>query len=130
MRDTERDRDMGRGRSRLPVGNLKWDSIPGLQDRPELKADAQPLATQPSLWMLFPKESFLEVGILSLAHALQGGHSLAAVSETGGLRRGQELWRVVWACRLFALTGCHLLGLGPRPPVASWVLILVGPQSS
>ena len=29
MRDTERDR----GRSRLPAGNLMWDSIPGLQNQ-------------------------------------------------------------------------------------------------
>ncbi|CAD7667071.1 unnamed protein product [Nyctereutes procyonoides] len=34
MRDTEseRGRDTGRGRSRLHAGNLRWDSIPGLQD--------------------------------------------------------------------------------------------------
>ena len=34
MRDTERQsgRDTGRGRSRLPVGSLMWDSILGLQD--------------------------------------------------------------------------------------------------
>ena len=29
MRDTERDRDTSRGRSRLPVRRQKWDSIPG-----------------------------------------------------------------------------------------------------
>ena len=32
MKDTERDRDIGRGRGRLPTGNLMWDLIPGLQD--------------------------------------------------------------------------------------------------
>ena len=32
MRDTERGRDTGRGRSRLHAGSLMWDSIPGLQD--------------------------------------------------------------------------------------------------
>ena len=32
MRDTQRGRDTGRGRSRLPVGNLIQDSIPGIQD--------------------------------------------------------------------------------------------------
>ena len=32
MRDTERGRDTGRGRSRLPVGSLMWDLIPGPQD--------------------------------------------------------------------------------------------------
>ena len=42
MRDTERDRDISRGRSRLPAWNLMWDLIPG--PRPELKADAQPLS--------------------------------------------------------------------------------------
>ena len=30
-RHTERGRDIGRGRSRLPAGSLMWDSIPGLQ---------------------------------------------------------------------------------------------------
>ena len=29
MRDTERGRDIGRGRSRLPAGSLMWDLIPG-----------------------------------------------------------------------------------------------------
>ena len=34
MRDPERERgrDTGRGRSRLPAGNLMWDLIPGSQD--------------------------------------------------------------------------------------------------
>ena len=32
MRDTERGRDIGRGRSRIPVGSLMWDLIPGLWD--------------------------------------------------------------------------------------------------
>ena len=35
MRDTERERgeaDIGRGRSRLHVSSLMWDSIPGLWD--------------------------------------------------------------------------------------------------
>ena len=32
MRDTERGRDTGRGRSRLHAGSPMWDSIPGLQD--------------------------------------------------------------------------------------------------
>ena len=32
MRDTERDRDTGRGRSRLPVGSPTRDLIPGPQD--------------------------------------------------------------------------------------------------
>ena len=40
MRDTERGREIGRGRSRLPAGSTMWDSIPG----PEPKADAQPLS--------------------------------------------------------------------------------------
>ena len=29
MRDTERGRDIGRGRSKLPMGSPMWDSIPG-----------------------------------------------------------------------------------------------------
>ena len=28
MRDTETGQDTGRGRSRLPLGSLMWDSIP------------------------------------------------------------------------------------------------------
>ena len=32
MRDTERGRDIGRGRSKLPAGSLIWDWIPGPQD--------------------------------------------------------------------------------------------------
>ena len=32
MRDRERRRDTGRGRSRLHAGRRMWDSIPGLQD--------------------------------------------------------------------------------------------------
>ena len=32
MRDTERGRDIGRGRSRLPAENPMWDSIQGLWD--------------------------------------------------------------------------------------------------
>ena len=33
MRDTQRDRDTGRGRSRLHAGNPTQESIPGLQDQ-------------------------------------------------------------------------------------------------
>ena len=40
-RHTERGRDLGRGRSRLPIGSLMWDSIPGIMTEP--KADVQPL---------------------------------------------------------------------------------------
>ena len=32
MRDRERGRDIGIGRSRLPAGSPMWNSIPGLQD--------------------------------------------------------------------------------------------------
>ena len=31
MGDTQRGRDIGRERSRLPAGGLMWDSIPGPQ---------------------------------------------------------------------------------------------------
>ena len=45
MRDRERGRDTGRGRSRIPAGSPMWDLIPGPRDpHPELKADAQPLS--------------------------------------------------------------------------------------
>ena len=33
MRDRERGRETGRGRSRLHAGSLMWDLIPGLQDQ-------------------------------------------------------------------------------------------------
>ena len=45
MRDRERGRDIGRGRSRLPAGSLMLDLIPGAQDH-EPKADAHPLSHQ------------------------------------------------------------------------------------
>ena len=32
MKDIERDRDTGRGRSKLHAGSLMWDSIPVLWD--------------------------------------------------------------------------------------------------
>ena len=44
MREKERGRDTGRGRSRPPAGSPMWDSIPGWESQPELKADAQPLS--------------------------------------------------------------------------------------
>ena len=44
MIDTERGRDIGRRRSRLPTGSLMWNLIPKLGSRPEPKADAQPLS--------------------------------------------------------------------------------------
>ena len=45
MRDTERGRDIGRGRIRLPMGNLMQDLIPGPWDQDlSQKADAQPLS--------------------------------------------------------------------------------------
>ena len=43
MRNTQRGRDTGRGRSRVPAGNLMRDSIPGPRDHTP-KADAQPLS--------------------------------------------------------------------------------------
>ena len=44
MTVTERGRDTGRGRIRLPVRSLMWDLIPGLWSGPEPKANAQPLS--------------------------------------------------------------------------------------
>ena len=39
-----RDREIGRGKSRVLAGSLMQDSIPGLQDHnPEPKVDTQPL---------------------------------------------------------------------------------------
>ena len=44
-RHTERDRDIGRERSRLHAGSPMWHSIPGLQDHAlGVKTDAQPLS--------------------------------------------------------------------------------------
>ena len=45
MRDTERARDTGRGRSKPHAGSPVWDSILGPQgSHPEPKADTQPLS--------------------------------------------------------------------------------------
>ena len=46
MRDTDRGRDIGRGRGRLFAGSPMQDSIPGPGITPELKADTQPLSYQ------------------------------------------------------------------------------------
>ena len=44
-RHTEKGRDTGRGKSRLPVGSPMWDSIPGLWDQDlSRRQDAQPLS--------------------------------------------------------------------------------------
>ena len=45
-RHRERGRNTGRGRSRLPVGSLMWDSIPGLQDH-TLSRKQIPLTAEP-----------------------------------------------------------------------------------
>ena len=52
-----RERDTGRGRSRLQVGSLTWDSIPGLQDHTLAQAGAKPLSHQGCT--LFPIFKFL-----------------------------------------------------------------------
>ena len=44
MRDTERGRDIGRGRSRLHARIPMWDSIPELGSCPEPKAGTQLLS--------------------------------------------------------------------------------------
>ena len=43
-RHTGRGRDIGRGRNRLLVGSLMWDSLQSPRSQPEPKADAQPLS--------------------------------------------------------------------------------------
>ena len=51
-RHTEKGRDIGRGRSRLPAASQMWDSIPGLptpETQPETKADSPPLS-HPGAW--------------------------------------------------------------------------------
>ena len=53
MRDTERGRHTGRGRSRFPVGSLTQDLILG--SRPEPKADAEPLSHRGPLLYIFSK---------------------------------------------------------------------------
>ena len=44
MSDTERGSNIDRGRSRVPMGSLVRDTIPGSWQDPKLKADAQPLS--------------------------------------------------------------------------------------
>ena len=68
MRDTERGRDIGRGRSRLPVGSLMQTDprTPGLQ--PEPKADIQPLSHPGAPFFLismFSPTSLASVSIIS-----------------------------------------------------------------
>ena len=46
MRDTQRGRGIGRGRSRLPAGSLMRDSIPGPWD-PNLGAKGRCSTTEP-----------------------------------------------------------------------------------
>ena len=59
MRDTERGRDTGRGRSRFHAGSPTWDSIPCRQD-PALGQRQAPnsCATQGSLFSFFLKTDF------------------------------------------------------------------------
>ena len=70
MRDTERGRDISRGRSRLPTGSLMWDSIPAFWDHDlsQRQVDAQ-LLGHPGV----PKNIFLNVnhnGHFSYAYAV------------------------------------------------------------
>ena len=71
-RHTERGRDIGRGRSRLPVVSLMRDSIPGPQDQDlnQTKADAQPLshpgAPEPRFLLLLSDNSSKEEALGSI----------------------------------------------------------------
>ena len=53
MRDKERGRDTGRGRSRFLTGSPMWDSIPELGSCPEPKTDGQPQSHPGVLGLLF-----------------------------------------------------------------------------
>ena len=66
--ETQRDRDISRGRSRLPVGNCMRDSIPG----PEPKADAQPLS-HPGAPLLNPLNNPMK-SVLLLSSIYWGGN--------------------------------------------------------
>ena len=44
MRDTDRVRDTGRGRSRLYAGSLTWDSTQGSRITPWAEGSAKPLS--------------------------------------------------------------------------------------
>ena len=54
MRDTEseRGRDRGRGRSRLPTGRLMWDWVTGLQDQALAEGGAK-LLSHPGCYVQF-----------------------------------------------------------------------------
>ena len=57
-RHTERGRDIGRGRSWLPVGSPMWDLIPGLQDHDLSRRQMLNCwATQVSLDNLYPSQT-------------------------------------------------------------------------
>ena len=67
MRDTERGKDIGRGRSRLLIGSLLGDSISGLGSCPEPKADAQLLSCPRIPELLFNRKKIIKSQSLKIS---------------------------------------------------------------
>ena len=56
MRERERGRDTGRGRSRLHAESPTWDSIPGLQDQVALNCRTTRAAPSSSFKLIYQDE--------------------------------------------------------------------------
>ena len=81
--ETERGRDTGRGRSRLHAGSPTWDSIPGLESSPGLKADAQAEPPRrPKSTILFTTKLTLNCGFVSLVLWVDFSLSILLVAIT------------------------------------------------
>ena len=66
MRDRETGRDIGKGRSRLPIGSPMWDSIPGLWDYAlSQKQMLNGWPTQASLFMILFVIPLFSLNIIS-----------------------------------------------------------------
>ena len=113
---TERGRDKGNGRSRLPLGSLMWDSIPG--SHPELKADVQPLSHPGapaltkflcnSIWYYFTASDFLAIlGVIYGEGTFMGPLHFLNWKEPLGSSR-TEVSKIECLC----LKGCTRLSFG------------------
>ena len=64
MRDTQRGRDTGRGRIRLPAGNPRWDWVPGPQDHALSQRQALNHPGAPLIFYMTNFTYFLVLGLL------------------------------------------------------------------
>ena len=75
MRDTEREAETGRGRSRLPIGSPMRDSIPTPQDQDlsQRRLDTQPLSHPVPFLQQFAQGSYSSIGGLEMFVFFPGG---------------------------------------------------------